>query len=200
MGAARPLIQGGLVWGNQATNIIANGEAHNIRLLNNNQITPQSVFDYGVGGAVFGLAANGRLIVENSQIEANATSNNISALGIAANTASIQRTTVNAATQGLGNVPNLDLGPRTSADAVGVYTINQLTALKNSVIHTQSNGAVNNNGVANAYGVFSQKSNVNVSASTIRTITRGNVRGRLLQMEYLLLKVNQPFGTLLFMH
>ncbi|RUR06394.1 hypothetical protein [Legionella sp. km772] len=175
VGSARPLIQGGLVWGNQATNTIANGEAHNIRVLNNNQITPQSVFDYAVGGGVYGLAATGNLKVENSQIDSVATSNNISAVSIAANTARVENTVINATSHGLGNIDNPDDGPRVGADAVGVFTVNQLTSLKDSIINAETTGNVNNNGRASAFGALSQESTLNVNHSTVSATSRGNV-------------------------
>ncbi|MFC3907702.1 hypothetical protein ACFORL_01230 [Legionella dresdenensis] len=171
--SARPLIEGGLIWGNQAANMIANGEARDIRILNNNQITPQNVFNYGPQGTVFGLAATGNLNVENSSIEVDATTDNISALGIAANTATINNVNINTASHGAGNINNPD--NKTGANALGVYTLNQLTSLENSIVFAETTGDVNNNGKAIAMGAISELSTVNIYNSSLTAITRGNV-------------------------
>lgn len=83
-GNARPLIEGGLIWGNENNNvnpILANGAIYDTRVQNINQEIPSSVFRIADESSVVGVGSTGRLFIHNSDIMMKST-NGLFAVGV----------------------------------------------------------------------------------------------------------------------
>ncbi|WP_133127778.1 hypothetical protein [Legionella nagasakiensis] len=163
-GNDRPLIQGGLVWGN--FNTIENGAAYNIRVLNNNQVIGDGV---GLDSTVVGLYATGNLEVNDSDIQAFSDAGNRSATGVGVGlNLTISRSAVTAMAHGDGNGENADA---VAAVAGGEIIVN------NSTIIGEATGDALNAGTARAFGV--NASSITVNQSIVTTETRGNANNGL---------------------
>lgn len=103
-GANRPLINGGLVWGNNTTT--ANGAIYDTSVSNTNQVVPDAAFDTSsltgiTNNSVLGIAATGNLFVQDSDIQATNTRDNLNAMAVVAiNDASIINSSISSVNQG----------------------------------------------------------------------------------------------------
>jgi hypothetical protein len=180
-GNDRPLIAGGLFWGNQndgVNPILADGEINNMRIVNNNQILPQSAFNYAVGGAVIGAGASRTLTVRNSDILARASQNNTSGLGIAARNAIVDNS----------QISGISLGNATITGVNGVFTngigihADQSVNVSNSIVGGTTEGNASGGGIANATGVnagntITDTGTVSILRSSITANAAGEVTG-----------------------
>lgn len=156
VGASRPVIQGGLLWGNQSAGLIANGVINDMQIRNNGSITPNSYLQYTDNsdvvpilseGAVLGVAATGSLTVNNSDIEVLSQQTNVSAVGITgSNSLTINKVNVNALNTANATFAN------NAATAIAVRAV-QDVSITNSTLNAQASGSTVSNSTTDAFGI-----------------------------------------------
>lgn len=194
----RPLINGGLVWGNSNGGVnpmLASGAIYDLRINNNNQAVPANIFSlYNSplsGDSVLAAASTGSLTVINSEIQASNTTDNVNALGIAATGGGdvfVENSSAN-----ILNTGNASGGQNVAA--FGVFANNNATVSGSSITANTTGAADGLGSAVSTDGIDTFKGDINLSNSTISASASGSATNGSFISVYSILASNNASVT-----
>lgn len=159
VGADRPVIQGGLFWGDASIGDFARGTLHNMMVVNNNQLVPatRSGFDRD---AVIAVGAAGNMEAHNSSLESTATTavalDSLTSFALLGQNIITSNTDAQSRAQGSMRVIS-----------TGFYSFDNATVIGGTQTATAISDS--NNDRATARGIFAQNNATITNASTSAT-------------------------------
>jgi len=158
---SRPVIYGGLFWGNMALGLTGSGAIFNLRVINNNQIIPLNVTGTPsfINNAAIAVGATDSMYVDNSYLSNISIDDNTASVSVYAGLeATVNRSILAAEAHGNATFSSAD------ARAYGIYATNNVNVNQTTIS-------------ANTFGSAASEFNVNfVRAFGIQTLSQfGNV-------------------------